>query len=88
MLFGICTGSPDIFFNLFNGSGLQVYTSSVGSNSTSNSWSGLSIVVDNPPYSFTFWDEDCAKASDMLRKIKAIKKILVSVFIKHKSKMS
>ena len=66
VLFGICTGSPDIFFNLFNGSGLQVYTSSVGSNSTSNSWSGLSIVVDNPPYSFTFWDEDNISQNDNL----------------------
>ena len=66
MLFGICTGSPDILFNLFNGSGLQVYTSSVGSNSTSNSWSGLSIVVDNPPYSFTFWDEDNISQNDNL----------------------
>ena len=37
---------------------------------------------------FTLWVEDFAKTSKMLREIKAIKNILVSVLIKHKSKIN
>lgn len=55
--FGICTGNPDPYFVLADANG-NVYTSSSLDNTESGSWNNLGIVLDNPPYTITFWDED------------------------------
>lgn len=63
-IFG-CIGSPDLYFVLTNGSGGQ-YTSSSGSDSGSESWGGLGLLLDDPPYSIQFYDEDPVSPDDDL----------------------
>ncbi|MFN3876300.1 MAG: PKD domain-containing protein, partial [Flavobacteriales bacterium] len=60
-----CTGLPDLYFLLTNASG-GTYTSSVIGESTSGSWDGLSLLMDNPPYSISFYDEDAISGNDLL----------------------
>lgn len=63
-LFG-CTLTPDLYFVLTDGGGGQ-YTSSSGSDSDSESWTGLGLLLDDPPYSIQFLDEDPISADDDL----------------------
>lgn len=56
----------DPYFTLQDGGGTIVYTSSTIDNSTQGVWTSLGIVLSNPPYSITFWDEDDVSADDNL----------------------
>lgn len=60
-----CTGDPDPYFVLTNGGG-GTYTSSTVDNSTTASWAGLGLLLDNPPYSIAFYDEDVVSQNDIL----------------------
>lgn len=64
-IFG-CTLAPDLYFVVTDGGGATVYTSSSGSDSEDEEWHNLSIVLDNPPYSIQFWDEDLISGDDVL----------------------
>ena len=57
---------PDPYFVLSDGNGSNVYTSSTAQESYSATWSGLSIVLGNPPYSIAFYDEDFLAGDDAL----------------------
>ena len=63
-IFG-CTGSPDLYFVLTDGGG-GTYTSSSGSDSGNETWTGLGLVLNNPPYSIAFYDEDPISQDDIL----------------------
>lgn len=63
-IFG-CTGSPDLYFVLTDGGG-GTYTSSSGSDSGSETWTGLGLVLSNPPYSIAFYDDDPISQDDIL----------------------
>lgn len=65
-LFGNCTGSPDLVFELIDASSNVVYTSNEISNSNTASWSGLSIPLQNGPYTLQFWDIDNISINDNL----------------------
>jgi PKD repeat protein len=60
-----CVGAPDLFFVLTNASG-GTYQSSTIDNVTSATWSNLGLLLDNPPYSITFWDSDVLPPNDAL----------------------
>ncbi len=60
-----CTGSPDLYFVLTDGNG-GTYGSSTQDNTFSASWNGLSLSLDQPPYSITFYDEDGVSQNDQL----------------------
>ena len=60
-----CTGSPDPYFVLTNGGG-GTFTSSTVDDSNTASWTGLGILLDNPPYSIAFYDEDVVSQNDLL----------------------
>lgn len=64
-LFGACTGAPDLYFVLTDGSG-NSFTSSSGSNSTSQTWNNVDRLMDAPPYSIQFFDEDVVSQDDDL----------------------
>ncbi len=64
-LFGACTGAPDLYFVLTDGSG-NSFTSSSGSNSTSEIWNNVDRLLAAPPYSIQFFDEDVISANDDL----------------------
>lgn len=57
---------PDPYFVLTDASGTNVYTSSTADDSNSNTWSGLSVVMSNPPYTISFYDEDLLDGDDNL----------------------
>jgi hypothetical protein len=58
--FGACTGSPDMVFDLSQGSGQIVYSGAEVGNNTSASWSGINTTLSpqNGPYTFHFQDVD------------------------------
>lgn len=60
-----CTGSPDPYFVLTNGSG-GTYTSGTVDDSNTATWTGLGVLMDTPPYSITFYDEDAVSQNDQL----------------------
>ncbi|MCB0795244.1 MAG: hypothetical protein KDB88_10960 [Flavobacteriales bacterium] len=60
-----CTGDPDLYFVLTDGNG-DTYTSSSGSNSGSETWTGLMLPLNTPPYSIAFYDEDPISQDDLL----------------------
>lgn len=59
-------GEADPFFEVVNGSGATVYTSASASDVTSYQWTGLNVVLNDPPYSLIFWDEDVLTQNDNL----------------------
>jgi len=59
-------GNPDPYFTLKDANENVVYTSSTLDATTSGTWSGLSIVLNNPPYSIDFYDEDLFDGDDWL----------------------
>lgn len=60
-----CTGAPDLFFVLTDASG-GTYTSSTFDDVSAAAWSDLSLLLDNPPYSISFYDEDPVSSNDLL----------------------
>ncbi len=60
-----CTGTPDPYFVLTNAGG-GTYTSGTEDNSSTANWADLNLVLDNPPYSITFYDEDAVSQNDQL----------------------
>lgn len=56
----------DPFFVLTDAQGNAVYTSEVIDDVTTHTWSDLSIVLTNPPYTLTFWDDDSVTSDDLL----------------------
>lgn len=60
--FGACTGSPDLYFKLTNGS--NTYTSSVVDNNTSASWNNVNQTLQNLSISLSFWDDDNVSQDD------------------------
>lgn len=60
-----CTGSPDLYFVLTDGTG-TTYTSGTVDNTTTGSWNGLGLLLDNAPYSIEFFDEDAVSQNDPL----------------------
>lgn len=60
------SGPADPYFNLIDGSGASVYTSSVIDDTTSPSWTGLNIPLTTPPYTIEFWDDDTVTSDDAL----------------------
>lgn len=61
-----CTGDPDLVFVITDANSNTLYTSIEISNSQSGSWNGLSIVLNNPPYTITIWDIDNVSVNDNL----------------------
>lgn len=60
-----CSGSPDLYFVLTDASG-GTYSSSTTDDSFSANWTGLSLVLPEPPYSIAFYDEDPVSQHDLL----------------------
>lgn len=58
--------SPDPYFVISDAGGGNVYTSGVADNTYSNTWSGINLILSNPPYTVTFWDEDLFPEDDYL----------------------
>jgi hypothetical protein len=63
-LFGICSGSPDVYFIYTIGS--ATLQSSTVDNSTSFSQSNLGYVINQPSFSLAFFDEDLITQPDNL----------------------
>ncbi len=59
-------GNPDPYFTLKDANETVVYTSSTVDDAGSGTWSGLGIVLNNPPYSIDFYDEDLFDGDDWL----------------------
>lgn len=62
----ILNQSPDPYFILYNSVGTAVYTSSSASDTFNYSWTELNILLDNPPYTIQFFDEDVLTSDDNL----------------------
>lgn len=60
-----CQGSPDPYFVLTDAQG-GTYTSSTVDDSFTASWTGLGLLLDDPPYSISFYDEDVVSQNDLL----------------------
>ncbi|MBK9175334.1 MAG: T9SS type A sorting domain-containing protein [Flavobacteriales bacterium] len=60
-----CTGAPDPYFVLTNASG-GTYTSSSATDVSTASWGNLGLLLDNPPYSLSVYDEDVISGNDLL----------------------
>lgn len=58
--------SADPYFILTDGNSTTVYSSDVISNVSSTTWSGLNILLTNPPYTVTFFDSDDLSVDDAL----------------------
>ncbi len=56
----------DPYFIITDGQNNTVFTSSTVDNSINPSWSNLNILLENPPYSIAFWDEDVVTSNDLL----------------------
>lgn len=62
-LIGTC---PDIYFVITDGNGVAAYSSSTIDGSTSGSWNNINLLLNNPPYTITVWDEDSISNPDNL----------------------
>jgi hypothetical protein len=60
------SGPADPYFTLIDNDGNVVYTSSTFDNTTTAVWSNLNLVLSNPNYTITFWDEDDVTQDDTL----------------------
>jgi PKD repeat protein len=63
-LFG-CIGSPDLYFVLTNGNG-GTWQSSTFDDTFTATWNNLGLLLSNPPYSISFYDEDVISQHDHL----------------------
>jgi PKD repeat protein len=61
-IIGTC---PDLYFVLNSANG-PVFTSNTIDGVTSTGWSNLNILLQDPPYSITVWDEDVVSQNDNL----------------------
>ena len=59
-------GNPDPYFTLKDGNDNVVYTSSTVDDAGSATWTGLNVVLNNPPYALDFYDEDLFDGDDWL----------------------
>jgi PKD domain/Secretion system C-terminal sorting domain len=59
-------GNADPYFQLINGSGAAIFTSSTNDNTTNTSWSVSPITLTEPPYSLQFFDDDDFSPDDAL----------------------
>ena len=59
-------GNPDPYFTLKDGNDNVVYTSGTVDDSGSATWTGLNVVLNNPPYAIDFYDEDLFDGDDWL----------------------
>lgn len=60
-----CVGAPDPYFVLTNATG-GTYTSSSFTDVSTASWNDLGLLLNNPPYSISFYDEDVVTGDDLL----------------------
>lgn len=60
-----CSGTPDPYFVLTNAGG-GAYTSSAFTDVSTGQWTNLGLLLDNPPYSISFYDEDVIGGDDLL----------------------
>ena len=58
--------NPDPYFVLENGDGTSVYVSTAEDNTTSYTWVNLNIILNNGPYTISFYDEDNISEDDFL----------------------
>jgi hypothetical protein len=58
--------SPDPYFVLTDAGGVDVFTSAALADTESGNWTNIDFVLNNPPYSISFWDEDLISADDYL----------------------
>lgn len=49
---------PDPYFIITDGGGVNVYTAPYITDVNSGTWDNIGLILDNPPYSITFWDSD------------------------------
>jgi len=56
----------DVYFTITDGDGTTIYSSSTIDNTNTPSWSGLNIILSNPPYEISFTDVDDISADDPL----------------------
>ncbi len=57
---------PDLFFQIRDAGGNLLFQSNVVDDVLAASWSELSIVAANPPYTIQIWDEDAVSSNDDL----------------------
>ena len=57
---------PRPYFTLKDGNDNVVYTSSTVDDAGSATWTGLNVVLNNPPYAVDFYDEDLFDGDDWL----------------------
>lgn len=50
--------SPDPYFVITDGDGANVYTSDALTDVESGTWNNIGLLLDNPPYSISIYDED------------------------------
>jgi PKD repeat protein len=58
--------TSDTYFILADGNGNIVFNSDVIDNNNSPTWESLSILLSNPPYTISFYDEDDITSDDFL----------------------
>ncbi len=57
---------PDPYFVITDGSGVNVYTSTVFDDVETATWNNLNFLLTNPPYTITIWDADLISQDDNL----------------------
>lgn len=62
--FGVCQGSPDIYFDYANGS--DAFSTNWVGNNTTATFNNLNRVLQTPTFSMTFWDDDDISQNDNL----------------------
>jgi PKD domain len=58
--------NSDTYFTLTDGQGSTVFTSDAIDNNNTPSWLSLNLLLSNPPYTISFFDEDDISADDNL----------------------
>lgn len=50
--------SPDPYFVITDGNGIDVFTSDAIVDSETGNWNGLNVILNNPPYTLSVYDQD------------------------------
>lgn len=58
--------SPDPYFVISDSNGGNVYVSSIVNETYSNTWNNVNVILSNPPYTITFYDDDLFPEDDYL----------------------
>jgi len=58
--------SPDPYFVISDSNGGNVYVSSIVNETYSNTWNNVNVILSNPPYTITFFDDDLFPEDDYL----------------------